>query len=76
MYELISKEDIINIDAATIEVLEKTGVLVENDDILDLLENSGVKIDRKKRIARLNESLVRKCLEKAPSSFDIYSRKG
>jgi trimethylamine--corrinoid protein Co-methyltransferase len=76
VYELISKESIKKIDAAAMEVLEKTGVLVENDDILSLLENSGAKIDKRTRIAKLPESLVKKCLAKAPRSFELYSRKG
>jgi trimethylamine--corrinoid protein Co-methyltransferase len=76
VYELISIEDIVKIDAAAMEVLEKTGILVENDEILDLLENSGAKIDKNKSIAKLPESLVRKSLEKAPEGFEMYSRTG
>ena len=76
MYELMSREEISRVDAAAMEVLEKTGVLVEHDDILNLLENAGARIDRGRRIARLSEPLVRESLTKAPSSFKLYSRTG
>jgi hypothetical protein len=50
VYELISEKDIRRIDAAAMEVLEKTELLVEKSSILDLLENVGAKIDRKRRV--------------------------
>ena len=76
MYELISKKDIMKIDAATMEVLERTGVLVERGAVLHLLENAGAMVDKKKMIAKFPESLVRKSLGKAPESFYLFSRTG
>lgn len=76
MYELLSKRDIEKINAASFEVLEKTGVLVERDRVLDLLEGSGAKVNREKKIAKIPESLVKNCLDKVPSSFELYSRNG
>jgi len=58
------------------EVLERVGVLVENDAILSLLEDAGANVDRKEKKARIPEYLVRYGLNKAPSSFVLYSRKG
>jgi len=76
MYDLLSSEDINAINSATIEVLEKTGVLVESDDILNLLKRAGAQVNLEKKIARFPKSLTNESLQKAPSSFTLYSRKG
>jgi trimethylamine--corrinoid protein Co-methyltransferase len=76
LYTLISKEDIERIHSATIEVLEKTGVLIGNEKILDLLDDAGAQVDKKRNIAKIPESLVTACLQKVPDSFNLYSRTG
>ena len=59
MYELIGKNDITKIDAATMEVLERTGILVEREAVLDLLEEAGANVNKKEKIAKIPESLVK-----------------
>mgnify|MGYP001049641451 CR=1 FL=1 len=56
------------------EVLERVGVLVENNEAFDLLASAGAAVDRQKGRARIPEYLVKDARRKAPSSFDIYTR--
>jgi len=73
-YSLLSGDDVYRMHVATMEVLERVGVLVENDEVLDLLASAGVKVDKQKRRARIPEYLIKEACNKAPSSFDIYTR--
>jgi trimethylamine--corrinoid protein Co-methyltransferase len=59
---------------ATMEVLERVGVLVEDNEALDLLSSAGAMVDKQKGRARIPEYLVKDVCRKAPSSFDIYTR--
>ena len=59
-----------------LELLRDPGVRVHNDEALGLLEQAGAAVDRHAQIARIPEAIVRKALETAPSSFDLYSLDG
>jgi trimethylamine--corrinoid protein Co-methyltransferase len=74
LYSVLSSDDVYRIHMGTMEVLERVGVLVESNEMLDLLENAGAKVDKERRRARIPEYLVKEACGKAPSSFDIYTR--
>ena len=58
------------------DVLEKTGVWVENKEGLELLGNGGARIDRGKEKAFISRRLVEESLKSVPSSVKIYDRNG
>ena len=70
----LSQDDLDSIQTATLEVLEKTGVAVKNEDALRLLEDSGCVVED--RQVRIPISLVEESIRKVPSSFDLYTREG
>ena len=74
MYSLLSSDEVYRIHMATMEVLERVGVLVEDNEALDLLSSAGAMVDKLKGRARIPEYLVKDACRKAPSSFDIYTR--
>lgn len=74
MYSLLSSDEVYRIHMATMEVLERVGVLVEDNEALDLLSSAGAMVDKQKGRARIPEYLVKDACRKAPSSFDIYTR--
>ena len=76
MYNILSSDDVYRIHMATMEILERVGVLVENDDMLHLLEDAGASVDKQKKRARIPEYLMKDGLKKVPSSFVVYSRDG
>jgi trimethylamine--corrinoid protein Co-methyltransferase len=75
-FDPLSKDEVHKIDLATMEVLEKTGIIVENDRVLELLEQNGAKIDKHEKRAKIPEYVLKDGLKKVPSSFVVYSRRG
>jgi trimethylamine--corrinoid protein Co-methyltransferase len=63
-----------SIHAASLEVLEKTGVAVNNEAALRILNETGCIIDSE--VVRIPSSLVEEMVKKAPASFTLYSRDG
>lgn len=61
-----------NIHLATLEVLEKTGVLMEHPEALAVCKDHGAEVDGK--LVRLPASLVEKAIESAPASFTLTAR--
>jgi len=74
--EVLSKDDIERIDEATVSVLERTGVAVYERQSLDVLEESGARVDRASSRARLPERRVREALERAPTRVRLAGRHG
>src|SRR5258706_1904522 len=73
---LMSEADIRLVHEASLEILEKTGVLYESNEALDIFEAHGQKIDRDRGIAWLKPDLVEKCIKTAPRKFVLASRDG
>lgn len=72
---VFSEDELYDIHLATLEVLEKTGVFVENEEALDILDGGGAIIDRTKKIAKLPPYLVEDSLRSAPPKFVMAGRK-
>jgi trimethylamine--corrinoid protein Co-methyltransferase len=70
----LSRTDSETIHAATLEVLEKTGVAVRNDTALKLLQENGCEVDSE--VVRIPASLIEELVKKTPASFSLYSRDG
>jgi trimethylamine--corrinoid protein Co-methyltransferase len=60
---------------ACLEILERTGVLLYEQEALDLLKKAGASISEGNR-ARIPASLVEKALESAPKQVTLYNWKG
>lgn len=73
---ILSDQVVEQIIAEGFELLRDPGVRVHNEEALGLLEQAGATVDRHARVARIPEALVRRALETAPSSFDLYSLDG
>lgn len=71
---LLSDSNVDDIHAASLMVLEKTGVLVKNNPALKLLHDAGCRIDSNK--AYIPGNLVEETIKKVPSSFKLHSREG
>jgi len=70
----LSRDDIESIHSGSLQLLEKTGVLVKNESALELLRSSGCRIESNR--VRFPSDLVETSIKKAPSSFNLYSREG
>ncbi len=76
LYKPLSSEDIDAIHAASLTILENTGMTYENglEMTLDMLEGQGVKIDRDKARIYFDRDLVMAQADLAPEQVRLYSR--
>jgi trimethylamine--corrinoid protein Co-methyltransferase len=57
-------------------LLSDPGVMVHNDEGLDLLAQGGAQVDHEKRVARIPETLAREALRTAPAEFYLHDLRG
>ena len=63
--EVLSAKQISQIHQASIAVLERIGVVVPHEDMLNRMEAAGARVDRAAQRAFIPEKLVMDCLRKA-----------
>jgi trimethylamine:corrinoid methyltransferase-like protein len=72
--DMLSESFIDQIVSEAVDVLGKTGVLVENDEALQLLADAGCEC--KGRTVLFKENLVEESLKTTPHSIEVYDRNG
>jgi len=68
--EVLSAADIDAIHTETLNVLEQTGVFVEDDEALDIFADGGAKVDRGERMVRIPGELVEAAIAACPHVDD------
>jgi trimethylamine--corrinoid protein Co-methyltransferase len=63
------------IHLAALEILERTGVWVQHEGVVEMLASAGCKVTGPNRIT-IPPQLVEESLKKAPSEITIHNRKG
>jgi len=71
---VFSEADIDDIHLATLEVLERTGVFVEDDEALDIFSDGGCKVDRETRMAKIPGHVVEDAIRSAPPKSILCGR--
>jgi len=72
--EILAEEDFEAIHRGTLEVLWVTGVRVEHERALKLMERNGCKVNYDEMRVRIPPALVEECLQRTPSSFHALAR--
>ena len=73
--QFLDKKSVNVLHLAALEVLEKTGVIVYQEDAVELLASAGCKIADKNRV-RIPPHLVEEAISSAPEKITIYDRQG
>ena len=73
-FSVLSSDQIYDIHMATLEVLEKTGVLVKEENALKLLDDSGAIVDFESKRVRIPQYLVEEAIQRAPKSIKLCGR--
>jgi trimethylamine--corrinoid protein Co-methyltransferase len=73
-FRLLSREDVDAIHGASLDTLEKVGVLMKNEPAIELLREAGCAINID--VVRIPSSLVQESLKKAPETFQLHSTDG
>jgi len=72
--EILTREELTDIHAATLEVLEQTGIWVEDEEALETFARCGADVDRPSRIVRIPGHLVEAAARSAPSKLVLCGR--
>ena len=72
--EVLTDQEVEEVHVATLEVLEHTGVFVEDDEALEILHGGGARIDASTRVARLPGHVVEAAVTTAPHYFVACGR--
>ena len=73
-FSVLSSDQIYDIHMATLEVLERTGVLVKEENALKLLDDSGAIVDFESKRVRIPQYLVEEAIQRAPKSIKLCGR--
>ena len=74
MLRVLEKDQLDAIHGATLRVLERTGVLVNSPEALDLLDKKGIAVDRKSKVVKMPESVVAEAVKSAKKNFKWHAR--
>jgi len=69
MLEILDRTQIERIHFSALEVLERTGVLIEQNDTLKSLRDVGVQVDLDRKLARFPPYVIQDYVRKAPPHF-------
>ncbi len=76
VFEVLSKEEVERIHAASMEVLETVGIKVDYAVARDLFRQAGAQVDDEAQSVRIPEKLVRWAIDQAPKQFKLYGSDG
>ena len=69
-----SDDELYKIHQATLDVLEKTGIVIETKEALDIFDGAGAHVDRKTRIVKIPPQVVDEAIGSAPSKIVLAGR--
>jgi len=72
--KVLRNDQIADIHDASVSVLERTGVVVKEEEALKILDEAGAFVDFKKQHVRIPRYLVKEAINKCPSGFTLYGR--
>ena len=73
--EYLNTEQMQDIHAVSLEVLEETGTIVHHEGAVELLKNAGARVEDGKRVY-IPGKLVEDAIRTAPANITIYDRNG
>ena len=69
-----TKEELDHIHRATLEVLEHTGVFVQQDEAIEMFAKAGAKVNPKTKVVRIPAFMVHDAIDSAPPSVIMHAR--
>ena len=74
--EFLNKGHIQEIHNAAMRILERTGVVVHHEDVVEMLRGAGCSVADDKRRVRMPAELVEEAARTTPAAVDIFDRQG
>ncbi|SJZ69123.1 trimethylamine methyltransferase family protein [Selenihalanaerobacter shriftii] len=73
-YKPFTDDDLRQLDDSIMHMLSETGVNVNSKQALEIFEENGAEVDYDEKMVKIPQSLVKECIEKAPSNVTLYGR--
>lgn len=74
-FRILSDSQIYEIHLGALKILEKTGVIVENGEALEMLRGAGAFVEKKNQV-RIPSFLIDEAIRSAPERISVYDRNG
>ena len=72
---LLSNDDLNKIHFTSLDILEKIGIKLQNDNLIKFLSNfNSIKIDHENKILKFSPELIEKSIKTATKKFKVYGR--
>jgi trimethylamine--corrinoid protein Co-methyltransferase len=71
---ILTDDDVKEIHRGTLEILDQTGVFVEDEKALDCFASGGARVDRKSKMVQIPPRLVEEAIRSAPSKVILAGR--
>ncbi len=71
---VFSEDELEDIHLATLEVLQKTGVFVGDDEAMEIYDGAGAIVDPKTRVVKIPPLVVEEAIQSVPSKFIACGR--
>jgi trimethylamine--corrinoid protein Co-methyltransferase len=72
--QALTDDKLSQIHQATLNVLEKTGVLIDTEEALEVFDGAGAEVDRKTKIVKIPPHVVDDAIRSAPSKIVLAGR--
>lgn len=72
--KFLTESEVETLHVSSLEILEKTGVIVDNGELQEALANKGARVDEEADIVYLPPGVVEGALDQAPSGFSVFER--
>jgi len=71
---VLTDDQVNEIHLGTLEILDQTGVFVEDEKALDCFESGGARVDRESKMVQIPPHLVEEAIRSAPSKVILAGR--
>ncbi len=75
-FRIMTEKQVKEVHESALYVLENLGMIFAYEEALRLLEKAGCEVDYESQKVKFPRSIVEKCIESAPATFDLYDREG
>ncbi len=72
--EVLTKEEVIKIHEATLQIIEKVGVRFPSKRALEIWAANGAEVDYEKKIVRVKPHIIEDAIKKAPPAYKLAAR--
>ena len=73
-YKILSDQELENIHRKSLDILENIGVKIANKEILEMLDGTGARIEKKAHVIKLPGQLILDSIEKSGKKHILYGR--